>query len=68
MDTGDRTVFLAEVLDARLMQSATPLTVKRLQELAPADKLRLLKLDMERDIELDRIAILEWRHKRSLGD
>jgi flavin reductase (DIM6/NTAB) family NADH-FMN oxidoreductase RutF len=68
MDTGDRTVFLAEVLEARLMQTVSPLTVRRLQELAPADKLKQLKLDMERDIELDRIAILEWRRKQNFGD
>ena len=67
MDTGDRTLYLAEVLDAHMMQTATPLTVKRLLELAPADKLRQMNLAMERDIDLDRAAILEWRRQRHTG-
>jgi flavin reductase (DIM6/NTAB) family NADH-FMN oxidoreductase RutF len=61
MDTGDRTIYLAKVLDARIEPSARPLTFKRLLELAPADKLREMKLAMERDVELDRAAILDWR-------
>ena len=47
MDTGDRTVFLAEVLDAHALSERRPsLTFKRLLELAPDDKLRELKLAM----------------------
>jgi flavin reductase (DIM6/NTAB) family NADH-FMN oxidoreductase RutF len=91
MDTGDRTVFLGEVLDAgygiqrtghgdlrsgtvRGQASAvssaetetraqhwTPLTFKRLLELAPAERLQEMKHVVERDIELDGEAILEWR-------
>ena len=38
MDTGDRTVYLAEVLDARIERTATPLTFKRLLELAPPEQ------------------------------
>jgi flavin reductase (DIM6/NTAB) family NADH-FMN oxidoreductase RutF len=67
MDTGDRTFYVAEVLDARLLQAVTPLTVKRLLELAPAEKLRQMNLAVERDIELDRNAILEWRRQRGTG-
>jgi flavin reductase (DIM6/NTAB) family NADH-FMN oxidoreductase RutF len=65
MDTGDRTVFLAEVVEARIAQNATPLTVKRLLELAPRDKLDEMKFAIERDVELDRTAVLEWRRKRA---
>jgi flavin reductase (DIM6/NTAB) family NADH-FMN oxidoreductase RutF len=61
LDTGDRTIYLAEVLDARLERSLKPLTFKRMLELAPAEKLRELKQMMERDVEIDRAAILEWR-------
>lgn len=67
MDTGDRTVYLAEVLDARMVETATPLTLKRLLELAPADKLRQMNLAVERDIESDRNAILEWRRQQATG-
>jgi flavin reductase (DIM6/NTAB) family NADH-FMN oxidoreductase RutF len=61
MDTGDRTIFLAEVLDTKLIHDAKPLTMKRLMELAPPEKLRQLSQTMEHDIELDRDAILAWR-------
>jgi flavin reductase (DIM6/NTAB) family NADH-FMN oxidoreductase RutF len=65
MDTGDRTLFLAEVLDAQIDRDAVPLTFKRLIELAPPEKLRELKLAMEHDVELDREAILAWRGSRT---
>jgi flavin reductase (DIM6/NTAB) family NADH-FMN oxidoreductase RutF len=61
MDTGDRTVYLAEVFDARIERTAMPLTLKRLQELAPPELLREMKQALERDVELDRAAILAWR-------
>jgi flavin reductase (DIM6/NTAB) family NADH-FMN oxidoreductase RutF len=67
MDTGDRTVYLAEVLDAGCGMEAAgqrPLTFKRLLELAPAEKSQELKAMMERDIEIDRSAILEWRQRQ----
>jgi flavin reductase (DIM6/NTAB) family NADH-FMN oxidoreductase RutF len=67
MDTGDRTVYLAEVLGARIVQKTTPLTLKRLLELAPADKLRQMNLATQRDIDLDRTAILEWRRQQATG-
>lgn len=63
MDTGDRTIYLAKVIDARAKSPAAPLTFKRMLELAPADKLQKLKLDMDKDVELDRAAILDWRRK-----
>jgi flavin reductase (DIM6/NTAB) family NADH-FMN oxidoreductase RutF len=65
MDTGDRTVYLAEVLDAQVERTATPLTIKRLLELAPAERLREMKQALECDIELDRAAILDWRRRHA---
>jgi flavin reductase (DIM6/NTAB) family NADH-FMN oxidoreductase RutF len=82
MDTGDRTIFLAEVLDAgrarakakrgdlrsetvrsqeTCTQHWTPLTFKRLLELAPPERLREMKQALERDVEVDRAAIVAWR-------
>jgi hypothetical protein len=69
MDTGDRTVYLAEVLKAKVGKRGDgrgTLTFKRLLELAPADRLRELKAAMARDIEIDRAAILEWRRGLSV--
>ena len=98
MDTGDRTVYLAEVLEAGFSMPdaggsrrkpavgssagsadrrtasaesreqctpAAPLTIKRLFELAPPDRLREMKQTLERDIELDRAAILAWRREQA---
>jgi flavin reductase (DIM6/NTAB) family NADH-FMN oxidoreductase RutF len=65
MDTGDRTVYLAEVLEARIERAATPLTFRRLLECAPAEKLREMKLAMEPDVELDRAAIYDWRRQQA---
>jgi hypothetical protein len=61
MDTGDRTVYLAEVLDAGVTRDAAPLTVKRLMELAPPERLREMNLAVQHDVNLDRGAILQWR-------
>jgi flavin reductase (DIM6/NTAB) family NADH-FMN oxidoreductase RutF len=67
IDIGDRTIYLAEVLEAKCETTAEPLTFKRLLELAPADKLRELKLAIGPDVELDRKAILDWRRGRRSG-
>jgi flavin reductase (DIM6/NTAB) family NADH-FMN oxidoreductase RutF len=64
MDTGDRTVYLAEVIDARQPSSAPPLTLKRLLQLAPAAKLRELNAQREHDSHIDAEAIRIWRRHR----
>jgi flavin reductase (DIM6/NTAB) family NADH-FMN oxidoreductase RutF len=67
LDTGDRTVYLAEVLDAACPRQGaeTPLTIKRMLELAPAERLQEMRQALERDMELDRAAILDWRGRQS---
>jgi len=67
LDTGDRTIFLAEVIDASITQTAEPLTFSRLRELAPADKLDQMKHALERDVDLDRAAIDNWRGQSMSG-
>src|SRR5262249_18674797 len=61
LDSGDRTVYLAEVVEARLLSPEPPLTVKRMLALAPADQLRALKEDVLRDSATDAEAIRAWR-------
>jgi flavin reductase (DIM6/NTAB) family NADH-FMN oxidoreductase RutF len=63
LDVGDRTIYLAEVVQGQLQRSASPLTLKRLLQLAPADKLRELKELMTRDIAVDEAAIRAWRQR-----
>lgn len=61
MDTGDRTVYLAEVLDGKLEKQSPPLTLKRLLQLAPPERLRELRDGMTRDAAVDAAAIRAWR-------
>jgi flavin reductase (DIM6/NTAB) family NADH-FMN oxidoreductase RutF len=62
-DTGDRTIYLTEVLDPHSKRTGKPLTLKRLLEIGPPERLCELKLAMEHDIDLDREAIIEWRRR-----
>jgi flavin reductase (DIM6/NTAB) family NADH-FMN oxidoreductase RutF len=61
LDSGDRTIYLAEVIDARLNKQTQPLTMKRLLELAPPERLRELRAGLERDAIVDAAAIRQWR-------
>jgi flavin reductase (DIM6/NTAB) family NADH-FMN oxidoreductase RutF len=65
MDTGDRTIYLAEVLEARKERGVRPLTINRLLSLAPPERLHEMKQALEHDIELDRAAILAWRREKA---
>jgi flavin reductase (DIM6/NTAB) family NADH-FMN oxidoreductase RutF len=64
LNTGDRTVYLAEVVDAYHRAGSPILTVQRLLQLAPADKLQLLNELHERDAVRDAEAISAWRNEK----
>jgi flavin reductase (DIM6/NTAB) family NADH-FMN oxidoreductase RutF len=61
MDTGDRTIYLAEVVDGDSVRQAAPLNVQRLLELAPPDQRTRLKEAVLRDATVDAAAIRAWR-------
>jgi flavin reductase (DIM6/NTAB) family NADH-FMN oxidoreductase RutF len=63
MDTGDRTVYLAEVLDVKAPGPLPLLTVSRLLPLIPEDRRRELAEQMRRDCTIDAQAIAAWRRK-----
>ncbi|HWB12789.1 MAG TPA: flavin reductase family protein [Pirellulales bacterium] len=65
METGDRTVYLAEVIAARMNGSETPLTFKELLKIAPAERLEQLKELRERDSRIDAQAIRAWRSRHA---
>jgi flavin reductase (DIM6/NTAB) family NADH-FMN oxidoreductase RutF len=65
LDSGDRTIYLAEVVDGHMVGNQPVLTVKRLLQLAPGDKLRQLKEALARDGQVDAAAIRAWRRKHS---
>jgi flavin reductase (DIM6/NTAB) family NADH-FMN oxidoreductase RutF len=66
LDTGDRTVYLAEVLDGEAARLGSPLTVQRMLRLASAGRLRELKESMARDSAVDEAAIRAWRQRPGL--
>jgi flavin reductase (DIM6/NTAB) family NADH-FMN oxidoreductase RutF len=59
--TGDRTVYLAEVLDGANVREGRLLTLKRMIELAPPERLGQLKAAVLRDVAVDAEAIRRWR-------
>lgn len=67
MDTGDRTIYLAEIIDARVEHMRSFLTRNRLIELAPAERLPELNTALAHDINVDGAAILAWRRRNAMG-
>jgi flavin reductase (DIM6/NTAB) family NADH-FMN oxidoreductase RutF len=65
MDVGDRTIYLAEVVQGGVTHFAPPLTFQRLLQLAPPAQLAELKRQLHRDSELDAEAIRLWRSQRT---
>jgi flavin reductase (DIM6/NTAB) family NADH-FMN oxidoreductase RutF len=61
LDTGDRTVYLAEVIDGAAVRPGEFMRVQRLLELAPVEKRVLLKKAVLRDAAVDAAAIRAWR-------
>jgi flavin reductase (DIM6/NTAB) family NADH-FMN oxidoreductase RutF len=64
LDGGDRTFYLAEVLDGMIDRSAPALTFKRMLQLAPPDRLQALKQALHRDELVDAEAIRAWRGRQ----
>jgi flavin reductase (DIM6/NTAB) family NADH-FMN oxidoreductase RutF len=67
LETGDRTIYLAEVVQSQVTRFASPLTRKGLVQRAPADRLRQLQRQRRRDADLDARAIQAWRAARGKG-
>jgi flavin reductase (DIM6/NTAB) family NADH-FMN oxidoreductase RutF len=65
LDTGDRTVYLAEVVQGQVTHFGPPLTVKRLLQLAPPEHLAELKRQRHYDSHIDAGAIQAWRRQGS---
>jgi flavin reductase (DIM6/NTAB) family NADH-FMN oxidoreductase RutF len=64
MDTGDRTVYLAAVVDGRLHRTDPPLTNRRFFDIAPPDKQKIMSEQYDHDSRLDAALIQQWRDKR----
>jgi flavin reductase (DIM6/NTAB) family NADH-FMN oxidoreductase RutF len=69
LDMGDRTLYVAEVLDGGMLREGSILTVNRMLRLAPPAKLHALKEALSQDGVVDAAAIEAWRGRlaASLG-
>jgi hypothetical protein len=66
LDTGDRTVYLAEVLQGQVTRPGPPLTVHGMLRRAPPERLQELREQMARDTAVDAAAVRAWRAARSV--
>jgi hypothetical protein len=64
MDSGDRAIYLAAVVDGRLERTGPPLASRRFFELAPPDKQKIMNKQYEDDARLDAESIQQWRDKK----
>jgi flavin reductase (DIM6/NTAB) family NADH-FMN oxidoreductase RutF len=64
MDTGDRTVFLAEVLACDSKNDSRPMRLHKMLTLAPPEHKQTLREQMTADAALDAEAIQRWRSQR----
>lgn len=60
-ETGDRTIYLAEVVQSGVAPFVPPLTFQRLVKLTPPDQLAEMKRQLHHDSERDAEAIRQWR-------
>ncbi len=67
LDIGDRTIYVAEVIDGDLQSQESPLTLYRLLELAPPDKQTKMAQDVLHDSAVDTKAIDKWRGRDKGG-
>ncbi len=63
-DTGDRTIYLLEVLEARKMKDELALRFSDLWKVADQEQRSLLNRLLQQDQQLDRAAICRWRGQR----
>jgi flavin reductase (DIM6/NTAB) family NADH-FMN oxidoreductase RutF len=65
LDAGDRTVYLAEVVQGGVTHFAPPLTSRHLMQAAPPARLAELKRQLHHDSEMDAEAIRKWRAREA---
>jgi len=66
MDSGDRTLYLAQVVQSQVNHSGPPLTLKQLLERAPVEMLAEMKRLIHRDSQIDAQAIRAWREQQGI--
>jgi flavin reductase (DIM6/NTAB) family NADH-FMN oxidoreductase RutF len=64
-DTGDRTIYLSEVVAGDLNRTFTPLTQQRFLQESTPDQLAVLKSQMAADAQIDAAATIAWRQQQN---
>jgi flavin reductase (DIM6/NTAB) family NADH-FMN oxidoreductase RutF len=68
MESGDRTIYLAEVVQGGVSNYAQPLTFRRVMQIAHPTLLAELKRQLHQDSERDAELIRQWRSKTSVAN
>jgi flavin reductase (DIM6/NTAB) family NADH-FMN oxidoreductase RutF len=68
LDIGDRTLYVAEVVEGRVSNFTPPLTTRRLMERAPTPRLTEMQRQRHQDSLRDAQAILAWRQQGASRD
>jgi flavin reductase (DIM6/NTAB) family NADH-FMN oxidoreductase RutF len=66
LDSGDRTLYLAQVVQSQVTNFGPPMTAKQLQQHVAPDVISELKLLVHRDSLIDAKAIREWREQHGI--
>ena len=66
LDSGDRTIYLAQIVQSQVTHYGPPLTLKQLLERAPVDMLAELKRLVHQDSQIDAQAIRAWREQQGI--
>jgi flavin reductase (DIM6/NTAB) family NADH-FMN oxidoreductase RutF len=61
LDIGDRTIFIAAIVDGSLSRVGSPMTVHRILHLGSEDQLNQMHEERLRDEKIDAAAIIQWR-------
>jgi flavin reductase (DIM6/NTAB) family NADH-FMN oxidoreductase RutF len=67
LHAGDRTLYLAQIVQSKVTNYGPPLTTRQLQQVLSADALAELKRLIHRDSQLDAQAIRTWREQNGIS-
>jgi flavin reductase (DIM6/NTAB) family NADH-FMN oxidoreductase RutF len=66
LDTGDRTIYLAQVTEGEVQKNGPPLTLRSVLERLPKETLAEMKRLIHHDSHVDAQAILAWRQEHGI--
>ncbi len=67
LDTGDRMLYVGEVIHAELSRREPPFTFRQLMKISSTDKMHLMTERLKEDIAADTLAIRAWREQKRKG-